>query len=69
MMVHILDLKLMIDAGCRFGPNDLTWEEWEALKHIIIEQNLRAAQAAESTRTKNLINPTHASETRYIHNG
>ena len=36
---HLLHLQNLIQAGCRFGPNDLSPEEWDGLVALRHAQN------------------------------
>lgn len=58
-LAHLLDLRLMVDSGCRFSVNDLTWEEWEGLKYFQIERNLLQAEAQKKADEANRFKPTH----------
>jgi len=38
-LTHLLLLQDMIECGCRFGPDDLTWDEWMGLGELRAAQN------------------------------
>lgn len=59
LLAHIIDLKLMVDVGCRFALNDLEWFEWEGLKHFRIEQNLAQEEARKKSEEQSKFRPLH----------
>lgn len=58
-LAHIIDLKLLVDCGAHFMVNDLLPVEWDGLKRIRIEKNIRDKQAADKEKQNNLYRATH----------
>jgi len=48
----------MIDAGCRFAPDDLEYDEWEALKIILIEERSKNIKENKFQEEKNKFTPS-----------
>lgn len=51
-------LHQLVDAGCTFGPNDLTLDEWLGLGALKAALAMDAAETAKQRRQGQVENPT-----------
>ena len=47
---HLVRLESMIAVGCTFGPNDVSWEEWDGLVTLNIERHAMRTRVDEFRR-------------------